>query len=147
MNDERYRQELIWTLRCVDKNQSALSCDGIGDTFKYMCGTYKDGHGVADDFSIGKTKFGYIVVEALGPYFRKLMLEEAAKAYYSLCFDETTNEKGFKEQQVAIRFWSDVSHSVQTRHLETFFIGHATSEILLEYLRKAHENANIPLKI
>jgi hypothetical protein len=45
--------------------------------------------------------------------------------------------------QVSISFWSDEKGGVVTQHLETFFIGHATAQIIADHLLRAIDNANL----
>lgn len=80
-------------MKCVWSNYFALSCDGIVNIFKIMF--YKD---IPDEFSLGKSKFGYYVTEALGHTSENSCWQILTiLTYYSLNFDETTNSADFKE--------------------------------------------------
>ncbi|XP_063216597.1 uncharacterized protein LOC134527657 [Bacillus rossius redtenbacheri] len=118
---------------------SASSCGGIADVFKSMFG-----EGVPEDFSLSSTKFRYLLTDALSPYFRNVILKDMDGAYYSVCYDKTTNHTGRKELQIAIRYWSNTKLQIITHHLETFFIGSATGEILVEKINSALDNAGLP---
>jgi hypothetical protein len=48
-------------------------------------------------FSLSRTKLSYLTTEALGPYFKDIMVKDAYKSLYSILFDETTNAKNEKE--------------------------------------------------
>ncbi|KAE8738402.1 hypothetical protein FOCC_FOCC016123 [Frankliniella occidentalis] len=141
--DAAMRAELIWVLKCVQGSYSLLSCDNFVDTLKAMLG---EEH-IPDGMSLGRTKAAYLMTDALGPYFRNLMLEDARKAVsYSVCYDETTNAKHRKELQIGFRFWSEKSGEVVFKHLETFFIGIATGEVLKTHVLQAINNADLVLE-
>lgn len=138
--DQASRAELIWALKTVSSNYSAASCDGISDIFNSMFpGAMPAG------FSLGRTKLSYLITDALGPYFHEEMLKDAQESYFSLEFDETTNVENQKELQVAIRYWSNKLGRVLSKHLETFFLGHATGAELSKYLFTALDNSNLLL--
>ena len=118
---------------------SAASCDGLGDVFRAMFG-----YPAAKDFSLGRTKLGYIITEALYPYFRKRLLEDIGSSFFTLLYDETTNAEGVKELNVMIRYWSELTEQVSCCHLETFFVGRATAEDLLAHLQQSLANADLP---
>jgi len=73
------------------------------------------------------------------------LLADASNAYYSLHFDETTNSADFKELQVSIQYWSEHEEKIVFKHLETFFIGKATGDILADNLLNVLKNADLTL--
>jgi len=116
--DSAVTMELLWVMKTVISDYSANSCEGVEDLFRAMFG-----NAVPEDFSLGRTKAGYYITEALGPYFRDKILSDAVKSYFSVHFDETTNAQGAKELQVSIQYWSTEEKQISFKHLETFFIG------------------------
>ena len=100
---------------------------------------------IPDTFSLGRTKQTYILVHALGPYFHEKIVSDMDLPYYSLQYDETTNNENVKELQVLIKFWSKCANKVVVHHLETFFIGKATADILKEKIKEAVNNVNLSL--
>lgn len=139
--DESVKAEILWALHTVVHDESAASCEGIADTFKAMfpCNA-------SDKFSMGRTKVAYIITEALHPFFRDSLLRDVKSSLYTVHYDETTNTKNMKELQVRVRFWHTERQEVQCHHLETFFIGQATGDILHEYILKAVDNAGLSLQ-
>lgn len=138
--DQASRAELIWALKSVSSNYSAASCDGISDIFNSMFpGAMPAG------FSRGRTKLSYLITDALVKYFHEEMLKDAQESYFGLEFDETTNVENQKELQVAIRYWSNKLGRVLSKHLEIFFLGHATGAELSKYLFTALDNSNLLL--
>lgn len=120
---------------------SAASCFQIVETFKAMFPG-----AVPDGFSLSPAKLGYIISDALSPYFRDAMIANAKKSTsYTLMFDETTNNEGKKELQTSIRFWSEAQAEVVTKHLESFFLGLSKGKDLFQHLCLALKNASLPL--
>lgn len=136
--DAATRAEIIWCLKNISSNMSANSCDDLAQVFEAMFPNC-----VPNGFSIGRTKMTYILTEALGPYFRNELIADAHKSWYTIIYDETTNNEGRKELQVAIRYWSETEQEVVVKHLETFFIGTAKAENIQQELVKAIDNANL----
>lgn len=139
--DAAAKAELTWVLKCIASDYSAASCDGIRDTFNAMFP-----NAVPNDFSLSRTKFRYLVSDALAPHFRAAQLNDACGSVYTLCYDETTNSAGKKELQTTIRYWSEQKSRIVSTHLQTFFIGSATAEDILKKLNEALQNAELPRK-
>lgn len=138
--DSAAKAELIWLLKCIASDLPAASCDGIADTFSAM---FPDVD--ISNFSLSRSKARYLVTDALAPYFRESWLKEARNSIFTLCYDETTNSAGKKELQTAVRYWSPSKSVVMVMHLQTFFIGSAKAEDILEKLVEAMQNAGLPL--
>ena len=103
---------------------------------------------VPENFSISATKAAYLVTEALGPYFMKQLLRDLDDddTYITLCFDETGNVKNEKELQVRAQYWSKQFNKIINRFLITYFIERGTGEIIFNYLLKALNEFQIPLR-
>lgn len=140
--DAAVRAELVWALKVVASNFSAESVNGIAEVFRKM---FLVEGAVPEKFSLSSTKISYLITDALAPYFRNEMLEEARASYYSLQYDETTNNAGRKELQIRVRFWSSKVDEVVSCHLESFYMGHATAEDVKNTILKAINNAHLPL--
>lgn len=135
------KAELIWTVKCVLSHYSLNSNNDIGEVFRMMFDS-----SLLQEFSLSPTKIMYLITEALGPYFRNKTIKDAENTYYSICFDETTNESSQKELQIAIRYWSNSECQIVQRHLQTFFMGRATAEELQTKILLAIKEANLPFK-
>lgn len=134
--------ELIWCMKTVASDMSAQSCLGVADVFKAM---FPSPGAVPEQFSLNPTKLGYLLTEALAPYFRDMFLSEVKSNFFSLQFDETTNNAGHKELQTIVRFWSEPRGEACTRHLESFYMGHSTAEELQANILLAIENGGLCL--
>ena len=68
------------------------------------------------------------------------------QSYFVLEYDETTNNAGMKELQIRVRYWSSYGNEIQSRHLCTSFMGHATSDDLYRKIMSAIEQNQLPLE-
>ena len=101
------KAELIWAMLSIVCNISAASSDIIAPAFHVMF----PGE-ISSNYTMSRTKLGYIISEALGPYFRNMFLKDAESSYYTVLYDETVNNKGLKELQLKIIYYSEVYKKV-----------------------------------
>lgn len=66
--------------------------------------------------------------------------------YFTLEFYGTSNTKSKKELQIWVRCWSENEKKIVSRHLITYFLGHATGEIWFEHLIKALDTNSLRLE-
>lgn len=59
------------------------------------------------NFYLGRHKMSYLITDCLGPYLKNIFFNDMNNAYYTLCFDETTNSKSKKELQIRVRYYSE----------------------------------------
>lgn len=116
MNEAATIAELRWALRSVSCKYSVASVDGIAETLDAM-----SPGSVPEGFSLGRAKMGYLITDALGPYFKDKLVDDVGTSFYTVKYDETTNAKDAKELQVTIQFWSRTRKQIESHHLETFF--------------------------
>lgn len=93
----------------------------------------------AKQFSCKRFKASYIVSDGLGPYFKKLVLDELNKpdVVLSVSIDETPlPEQRCQQLDVVVRHFSNKMQRV-VEHLQSFRLGSATSEILASEVRRA----------
>ncbi|XP_046591733.1 uncharacterized protein LOC124293709 [Neodiprion lecontei] len=131
--DADMKAEIIWAIKNVHSNMSAASCDDLKEVFQAMFPG-----AISEKFSLGRTKLGYLITEALGPYFKKILTDDVQQSTsYCLSYDETTNVEHKKELQVRVRYFSETNKEVVAHHVQTFFMGHATAEELAKCINKA----------
>jgi len=140
VKDNATTMELMWVLKCVKSHFSFASCEDLKTIFTYMfpdqcCGSCgKDVVSVPAEFSLGPTKAAYLLTEALAPYFQQELVKDIGSAFFTLEYDETTNEAGAKELQIKVRYFSDNHGRVMTHHLRTFFMGSAKADQIVRKL-------------
>lgn len=83
-------------------NMSATSFDGLTDVFKAMF--LKAVH---DQFTLSRAQISYLITDALGSYFRQIVLEEIqnSSTYFTFLYDEIQTPKVKKKLLIALRFW------------------------------------------
>ena len=144
INKERanvIKAEIIWAIKSVMSNYSANSCENISNVFSLMfdCET-------ASKFHMSRTKMSYLITEGLSHFFIEDLKKDIRDSFYSLLFDETTNNESEKELQIMIRYWSKLKNEIVTRHLETFFICDGKANTVKDHLFKAIDNFGLPYK-
>ena len=136
--DETLRAELIWSLKVVSSHYSLASFDNIKDALNAMFPGK-----IPDDFSMSSSKVLYMVSEATGPHFKKIVVDDVlnSQSTYTIHYDETTNAQIQKQLDIKIRFWSVVQGKVRVHHLQSYLMGHATGAQLSQRLISAiHDN-------
>jgi hypothetical protein len=91
-------------------------------------------------------KMTYLLTETIYPYFREILVKDIQKSDSVLEYDETTNNGGVKELQLRLRYWSKERKQVVTRHLRTYYMGHATSEDLSKKILQSIEDKDFHLR-
>ncbi len=87
------KAEIIWVLNCVVNNFSTNSCTGIADIFASMFPG-----ALPEQFPLGRTNFAYLLQFALDPYFHGQIVSNMEIPYFSIQYDETTNDE--KRQRI-----------------------------------------------
>ncbi|XP_015907180.1 uncharacterized protein [Parasteatoda tepidariorum] len=128
--------ETFFTLAVAKCNVPFMFSDTATEIFPKMFSDSK----IASEFSVSRTKLSYIVSDGIGPFLKSDLIHEINKygAYYSIQIDETPiQEKRTQQLDVLIRFYSEMKQKVLTKHLQSFHLGHATSDILLDCVKRA----------
>lgn len=126
---EKKKAEILWALKSVYSDWSALANDGLNDLFQKM---FSDSE-IARDFQMGRTKLTYLINFGIAPYFHEILLGELKNAdYYSISFDESLNGVTQTcQMDLHIRFWSSINNKICVRYFDTRFLGHATANDIL----------------
>lgn len=134
--------ELQWCIKVICANWSINSCAGFAEFLKItLPGAIPDG------FTLSPSKMRYLIKHALGPHFKKQIVNDiTGSACYTLYYDETTNEESLKELHVGVRYYSKKLERVVNIHLQTFFLGHATGAILAEQIINSISDSNISMR-
>ena len=104
-----------------------------------------------DNISLSKTKHYYLLIDALGPYFPKEMLNEAASAFQSVIHVKMINNASNKKLLVCINYWSDQKKQLVSHPLQFFFFffepcNCSISERKKKNILKSILDANLPVK-
>lgn len=123
-------KELMWVLNIVQKNESIRSIEADSVLLKTFSDDLKS-------FSLGRTKASYLINEALGPNFQQMILYDMKDTHYALCYDETDSHNKTKELQIIAKYFSLKLKQLIHVHLQTFFMGRARSDDVVEKLIQA----------
>jgi hypothetical protein len=133
--EEATRAELILTMTAAKLNISARSIDQLVSLLPQV---FFDSS-IAQQISLGRTKFSYYLTFGLAPYFADLLFRQVKNApEYVVIFDESLNKVVQKSQMdILVRFWSDETHQVITRYFSSVFLGRTRAEDLLQAFTKS----------
>lgn len=133
------KAELIWTLHTVQQHNSYNSNCEMSEIFKSM---FPDSE-IARKFSCGRTKTAYTCCFGLAPHFSKLLTDRVQSTdNFVLLFDESLNkETQTKQLDVHVRLWNGME--VETRYLDSKFMGHSTALDLLDHFMESAEKLNL----
>lgn len=98
---------------------------------------------IRQDFSCSQKKTSYIVSDGLGPYFGGLVSKEmnqSAVFYIIVVYETPLKELRFQQLDVLVRYFSHVRKQVIVKHLHSFRLGSATSNILFKCVYEALVN-------
>ena len=96
--DATLEAEILWAITTVMEHYSANSCENTNHLFPRMFPDSK----IAQKFSCGKTKCGYLIKFGLAPYFHKQVVSAVSQPeiLYSVSFDESFNKPIQEEQKL-----------------------------------------------
>ena len=75
-----------------------------------------------------------MVTEALGPYFKDLIIKDIGDSEFVVLYDETTNSCSKKELKILVRYISNLTKRVEIRHMATYFIVDGTAKTIKDHL-------------
>ena len=89
---------------------------------------------IASKFTLGKSKCSYIINYGLSPYFKDNLIKSInSSPFYTLSFDESMNSVMQNcQMDVNIKFWDEMSGTVQTRYFDSQFLYRPNASNLLE---------------
>lgn len=103
------KAEIVLTLHKLSIKDSFKSFEDLADALRAAIPDSQ----ILKKFTLGRLKAAILVREALGPYFKRQMLMSIDKRnYFTIQHDETTNDAGKKELQIAVRYFSTETEQV-----------------------------------
>ena len=118
---EILKSEIFWFLEVLMSDYSFMSCANKSNLFAVM---FEDSQ-IAQSFSLGSTKLSYNITFGTASYVKNIFLENVDEVkYYSLYSHESCNRIMKKGQMdLLTRFWDSAKDSIQTRYLDSSFLG------------------------
>ena len=129
-----FKSEIFWALCSTDAHLSNRQSEKLSPTFKLM---FPDSQ-VAQNFSVGKDKMGYLSTHGLYPFFKEQVEESLHKSqFFSVGYDESLNKVAQKTQMdINIRHLDSSTGLVSTKYHTSEFLGSCKAVDLLEHLNK-----------
>ena len=130
-------------MKVVGSHYSYASCDNITETLDAMFPGK-----IPNNFTMSSSKVSYLVSEATGPYFKKIVADDVKNSGspFTLQYDETTNTRVNKQLVIKIRYWSSAQSKCVVHHLQTYLMGHATGLHLAEKIISTFHDSGIALE-
>ena len=82
---------------------------------------------------MSSTKLQYIIKFGISPYVKEKLIYDVKNTPYTFKFDETTNRQVYKQYDGYLQYWSNESDEIVNSYCGSLFIGHCTSENLLDH--------------
>ncbi|KAL1482471.1 hypothetical protein MTO96_050322 [Rhipicephalus appendiculatus] len=136
LQDQVCEAEAIFAMYVVSKGIPYTWGDTATDIYKKM---FPDSN-VAKNFNCGRAKLSYIISDGLGPYFKSKLLGELCRpnVFFSLMIDETPKpEQRVQQLDLLVRYFSESRQQVVVEHLNSFNLGRATGDIIVECIEDA----------
>lgn len=136
LNDSVIRAEALFAMSLAVKGIPFSYADVAAKIFPPM---FHDSQ-IAGKFSCGRTKVSYMISDGLGPHFKKKVIEELSwpEVYYSIQIDETPKpEQRVQQLDVLVRYFSRKQQKVVIEHLESFNLGRATADIIIDCVERS----------
>lgn len=126
---ETSKAEVLWILHTVTSHLSYNSSSNINGLFQAM---FPDST-IAKTFACGPNKIAYIARFGLADFIKRELVKSIS-GQYVLMFDESFNTSTKSKQlDLHIRFWSN--GEVQSRYMDSQFMGHGTAQDLLTHIQ------------
>lgn len=100
---------------------------------------------IAAHFKCKRTKAKCIIINALGSYFHKNLVEKLKKPFFSVIIDETTDVSTCKQLAVTIRVYNKEAKKVQCSLFDLIELGSSNAETLYQAICRTFEKESIPL--
>ena len=137
LRDNTTRAEILFALKMVSSHSSFNEADNLT---KLVSVAFPDSE-IAKNFKLNPSKAAYVITHGLGPYFiREINKILSSCNFFVAQFDEAFNAVSQKGQMdLHIRF-VDSNGIVQTKYVNSAFLGRSTAEQLLIGLKDCFEN-------
>lgn len=141
LSDKILRAEIILVLTAIKNNYSFASLTDLSQIYSEI---FEDSD-IAKGIKLSDKKARYMLNFGLAPYFKSLLFKDITESYYVIHFDETTTKQVKKQLDIYVSYWSNMKGSMVISYCESYFLGHADSDTILENVLKFIENNDLSL--
>ena len=126
--------DICWVSQTVISHYSYNSSSNLKSLFKVM---FLDSE-ICKQISLSISKMLYLICHGLGPYFCQLLSCLEKCDFLVVSFEKAFNEVSKKGQMdLMSKYWDENTNRVPVRYLNSAFMGHPTSEDILESFKFA----------
>ena len=135
IGNEVLKKEVIWSLTASSAHLSNRQAEIVAKSFPHI---FEDS-AIAQKFSVGKDKLGYLVNHGLYPHFQELVLDcMGSSDFFAVSYDESLNKIAQKTQMdIHIRYVDKKTGLTQTRYLNSEFLTESKAVDLLSHLKSS----------
>ena len=133
------RAVIYRALQVAHCNYSFNSAQGDAAMYKAMFPSSP----VAQSYSQGDGKVKYNLQFGIAPYCKEQLLYDVKRKPFTFKFDETTNRKVDKQYDGYVQYWSDTESQIVNRYCGSLFLGHCTSDNLVDHFNEFMVNNNL----
>ena len=137
--DQVIKAEILQALNYVDNNYSFASAENDNNLLRAMF----PNSSIAKSYEMSSTKLQYILKFGVSPYVKEKLICNVKNSPCTFKFDERTNRQAHKQYDGHLQYWSNESNEIFNLYCGSLFIGHCTSENLLEHYKTFTEKMNL----
>ena len=91
---------------------------------------------IAQDYSQADAKVKYNLQFGIAPYCKEQLIYDIKRRPFSFKFDETINRLVDKQYDGYVQYWSDSEHKIVNRYCGSLFLGHCTSDDVVDHFKQ-----------
>lgn len=143
LTEKVLKAEAVILLTAIKCNYSFSS---INDLAQVMPIAFEDS-AIAKHIKLSDAKARYLTKFGIAPYLRQKIFSDVdeSEAFFTLHFDESTTKQVKKQMDIYIAYWSERHGKVVAFYCDSFFLGHADAERILELILKFISDSGLRL--
>lgn len=132
-------KEITWTIHLTLTNSSDAGVDKDQEVLKLIAPND------LQNFKLGRTKLAYIKTP-IALWFCEKVFGDISESYYTLMFDDTTNNQHTKELQLVLKYWSKRLKRLNFVHLKSAFMETGRAQPTVDVMMKAINDYKLDTK-
>lgn len=137
--DQVTKAEILQAMHFASSNYSFASASDDGERFQMM---FPDSQ-IARTYRQSETKLKYNIQYGIAPFIRKQLIYDINKCPFTFKFDETTTSQVKKQYDGYLQYWSSRENSIVNAYCGSLFVGHCTSDQLVEHYKEFIQNLDL----
>lgn len=133
-------KEILWAIHLTMSNSSDATVDSDQEALKLIAPND------LKNFKLGRTKLGYIKTP-IAEWFWDKVHKDISGSFYTLMFDDTTNNQHTKELQLVLKYWSKSLKRLNFIHLKSAFMESGKAQPAVDVIQKSIEEHKLNIKL